>query len=101
MPRGLWGETEAPLRARAVAVVVTGASLHHFLAVDALRNVLAGFFSAFVVPPGLYVPHEGFDDSGVLLDEWSVAASLQGRALVELARAITASPSLLAVAPQA
>jgi FMN reductase len=101
MPRAMWGETEAPLRARAVAIAVTGASLHHFLAVDALRSVLAGFFGAYVVPPGLYVPHEGFSEDGELLEDWREAAILQGKALVELARAIAASASLGAVAPQA
>jgi FMN reductase len=100
-PRGMWGETEAPLRGRAAAVLVTGASWHHFLAVDALRNVLAGFFAAYVVPPGLYVPHEGFREDGTLLEEWREAAVLQGRALVELARAIAASPVLPEVQPQA
>lgn len=101
LPRGMWGETEAPLRGKAAAAVVTGASWHHFLAVDALRNILAGFFAAYVVPPGLYVPHEGFGEDGGLLDAWRQAAELQGRALVELARAVAASPVLAGVEPQA
>jgi FMN reductase len=100
-PRGLWGEQEAPLRARAAAVVVTGASLHHFLAVDALRNVLGGFFGAYVVPPGLYVPHDGFSEDGQLLDPWLQAGRLQGAALVELAAAIAGSTHLGKVEPQA
>ena len=39
--RGKWGEETAPLQGKAAAVVLTGASGHHFLAVDGLRNVLA------------------------------------------------------------
>jgi FMN reductase len=37
-----------------VAVVLTGASHHHFLAVDGLRDVLAGFFAVQVVSPSLF-----------------------------------------------
>ena len=98
-PRGMQGEEAAPLRARAVAIVLTGASLHHFLALDSLRNVLSGFFGAFVVPPGLYVPHAGFSEAGELADEWREQAVLQGRALVELARVIRGSSDLRRVGP--
>jgi NAD(P)H-dependent FMN reductase len=44
-PRGMWGETRAPLRGRAVARVATGATLHHFLGLNDLRNVLAELFA--------------------------------------------------------
>jgi FMN reductase len=100
MPRGMPGEDGAPLRARATAIVLTAASLHHFLALDSLRNVLSGFFGAFVLPPGLYVPHAGFTDGGELGDEWRRLATLQGRALVELAIAIRASADLSRLGPQ-
>jgi FMN reductase len=99
-PRGMPGETGAPLRARAVAVVLTGATLHHFLALDSLRSVLAGFFGAYVLPGGLYVPHAGFEPDGGLAPEWREPAARQGRALVALAAAINASPELQALAPQ-
>ena len=101
MPRGMWGEISAPLQAKPVGLVVTGASLHHFLAAGSLRDILMAFFSALVIPPGLYVPHDGFSEDGVLLDEWSEAAELQGKALVELALALRASPALRALGPQA
>jgi FMN reductase len=99
MPRGMAGEDGAPLRARATAVVLTGASLHHFLALDSLRNVLGGFFGAFVLPPGLYVPHAGFTEDGELLPEVRELAAAQGRALVELAAAIRASTHLARLGP--
>jgi FMN reductase len=99
LPRGMPGEDAAPLRARAIAIVMTGASLHHFLALDSLRSVLSGFFGAFMVPPGLYVPHEGFTEAGELGDEWRERAALQGRALVELATAIRASSDLARLGP--
>jgi FMN reductase len=99
MPRGMPGEDAAPLRARATAIALTGATLHHFLAVDSLRNVLAGFFGAFVLPGGLYLPHDGFDAYGELRPEWRGRAAAQGRALVALAEAIRESPDLAALGP--
>ena len=101
LPRGMWGETEAPLQGRAAAVVATGASFHHFLALNDLRNVLAGFFAAHVVPPGLYVPREGYDESGELRDDYEDLASQQGRALVELSRSLETSKVLRLLTPQA
>jgi FMN reductase len=99
MPRGMQGEDAAPLRARATVIVMTGASLHHFLALDSLRNVLSGFFGAFVLPPGLYVPHAGFTDGGELGEEWYGQATLQGRALVELAATIRRSSDMARLGP--
>lgn len=102
LPRGMWGETEAPMQGRAVAIVATGASFHHFLALNDFRNVLSGFFAAHVVPPGLYVPREGFDESATdLTPEYVDLATLQGRALVEQARALETSNVLRALKPQA
>jgi FMN reductase len=105
-PRGMWGETEAPLTGRGVALVATGATWHHYLALDDLRNVLAGFFAAHPLSPGLYVPGEGFvdpEDGGPrrLADAFAQAATAQGAALVALARAVAAAPELRAITPQA
>jgi FMN reductase len=100
VPRGMWGETEAPLQGRPVAIVATGASLHHFLGLGDLRNLLAGFFAAHVLPPGLYVPHEGLVD-GVLQQPYDQQASAQGAALVELVAALARSPALRGLRPQA
>ncbi|MGH2889774.1 MAG: NAD(P)H-dependent oxidoreductase, partial [Solirubrobacteraceae bacterium] len=73
---------------------------HHFLAVDSLRNMLAGFFGAYVLPGGLYVPHAGFDAGGELAGEWGERAERLGRALVALAGAIESSPALSTLGPQ-
>ncbi|MBS1862110.1 MAG: NAD(P)H-dependent oxidoreductase [Actinobacteria bacterium] len=100
-PRGMWGETEAPLTARAVAVVATGATAHHFLGLAGMRNVLVDFFAAHVVSPGLYVEHADFGEDRRLLPAAAGRAALQGTALVELARAISGSTALGAVTPQA
>jgi FMN reductase len=101
LPRGMWGETRAPLRGKAVCIVATGASLHHFLALDDLRNVLAGFFAAHVVPPGLYVPRDGFGEDDALLESYAGQATLQAEALAELAKALAASTALRRLMPQA
>lgn len=101
VPRGMWGEMEAPLRGKAVAVVATGASLHHFLALNDLRNVLAGFFACHVLPPGLYVPRDGFTEDGTLHAPYSQLANQQGLALVELTTALSVSPTLRSLLPQA
>jgi FMN reductase len=93
-------ERRSPLAAKPVAIVQTGASLHHFLALDTLRNVLAGFFAAHVVAPGLYVPREGFGELG-LLEPYAWHARTQGEALLELTRAVNAGVALAAVRPQA
>lgn len=94
-------DRESPLRAKPVVIVQSGASLHHFLALDSLRSVLAGFFAAYVVPPGLYVPREGYDESGGLLSPYAAHAVTQGTALIELANALQLSGALGAVRPQA
>lgn len=87
-----------PLAGKPVAVLMTGSTEHHFLAISQLRDILAGFFGAWVVPPGLYVSHAGFDENGRLHSEDHAAT--QGAALVALARAGEEHPELGAVRPQ-
>jgi FMN reductase len=101
LPRGMWGEDRAPIKGKAVVIVATGASLHHFLALNDLRNVLAGFFAAHVVPPGLYVPHDGFGADGCLASPYAEAAAAQGQAVRELAAALADSRVLRELTPQA
>ena len=101
IPRSNDDERDSPLAGKAVAIVHTGASLHHFLALDGLRNVLAGFFAAHVVPPGLYVPRSGFGDDSELLEPYAEQARRQGLALVELAQLLRDSAILNSLRPQA
>jgi FMN reductase len=101
LPRGMWGEQSAPISGRAAAIVMTGASWHHFLAQDGLRNVLCDFFAAQVLAPGLYVPREAFGDGGDLRADLAARARDTGRALVELAHALEAAPAVRALTPQA
>jgi FMN reductase len=99
--RGRYGESSAPLQGKATATVLTGASHHHFLAVDSLRNVLAGFFAAQVLSPGLYLEHSAFTDGSQLAAEAAQIAMAHGAALADLARAVRESAALRALQPPA
>lgn len=101
MPRGMWGETSAPLQGKACAIALTGATAHHFLAVDDLRSVLSGFFAIQVLSPGLYLPAEAFVDRDALNSENVALAELHGRALVALSEAVRASVEISGLRPLA
>jgi FMN reductase len=98
--RGRWGETTAPLQGKAAAVVLTGASGHHYLALNDLRGVLAGFFAVQVLSPGLYLDHAGYLDRSTLTDDSAALAAAHGAALADLTTAVRASKALSAVTPQ-
>jgi FMN reductase len=98
--RGKWGETRAPLQGKAAAIVLTGASGHHFLAVNDLRDVLAGFFAVQVLAPGLYLDHSCFLDRNTLTDDSAALAASHGSALLDLTVAVRSSPALAALRPQ-
>lgn len=98
--RGKWGETTAPLQGKVAATVLTGASPHHFLAVDDLRDVLAGFFAVQVLAPGLYLDHSAYLDRATLTDDGAALAAAHGAALGDLAVAVRGSAALGALRPQ-
>ena len=100
LERGKWGERTAPLQGKAAAVVLTGASGHHFLAVDGLRSVLAGFFATQVLAPGLYLDHSGYLDRTTLTDDSATTARAHGAALFDLTVAVRASGAIAALRPQ-
>lgn len=98
--RGKWGEQTAPLQGKVAAIVLTGASPHHFLAMNDLRNVLAGFFAVQVLSPGLYLDHSSYVDRSTLDADALSVAGCNGAALVDLARAIRSSTALSNLRPQ-
>ncbi|GAA3231156.1 hypothetical protein GCM10017691_24820 [Pseudonocardia petroleophila] len=98
--RGRWGERTQPLQGKVAATVITGASGHHFLASNDLRNVLAGFFAVQVLSPGLYFDHGGYVDRTTLTDDSAALAASHGAALVDLATAVRGSAALSALVPQ-
>jgi FMN reductase len=99
--RGRYGESSAPLQGKAAAVVLTGASHHHFLAIDSLRSVLAGFFAVQVLSPGLYLEHSAYTEDKQLAGAAVETAAAHGAALVDLAAAVKGSAALQALQPQA
>lgn len=98
--RGKWGEETAPLQGKAAAVVLTGASGHHYLAVNDLRNVLSGFFGVQVLAPGLYLDHSGYVDRTTLTEDSVALTAAHGAALADLATAVRASAAIGALRPQ-
>src|SRR5918994_2174196 len=99
--RGMAYESGDPLRGTVCATVLTGASDHHFLAVEKVRGILGGFFGAQLLSPGLYFPSAAYVEGGAALqDEQQHLAELHGRALVELATAVGSSRWLRGLRPQ-
>ena len=99
-PRGMSYEKGDPLRGTTCATVLTGASDHHFLAVEKVRGILGGFFGAQLLSPGLYLSGAAFTDGGkALTDDAGGLADRHGRALVELATAVRASTWLRDLRP--
>ena len=101
MPRGMWGETRAPLLGKPVGIYMTGASLHHYLAVDELRRVLCGFFACQVLAPGLYFSPGDFTGEDGLSDDAGQTAALYGEVLVSFGSAVRGSEVIQALRPQA
>ena len=97
--RGKWGEQTAPLQGKVAAVVLTGASGHHFLAQNELRSVLAGFFAVQVLSPGLYLDHSGYVDRNTLDEDATALAHSHGAALADLTAAVRGSESLRGLTP--
>lgn len=99
-PRGMAYESGDPLRGTTCATVLTGASDHHFLAVEKVRGILGGFFGVQLLSPGLYLPAAAFTGDGkALTDDAGGLAGRHGRALVELATAVRASTWLRDLTP--
>jgi len=98
--RGMPNEKSDPLRGTACATVLTGASDHHFLAIEKVRGVLGGFFGTQILSPGLYLKATDYtEDASALRDESAQVAKLHGRALVELATAVRSSKWLRDLRP--
>jgi FMN reductase len=82
------------LRAKPVAVVATGASEHHSIAIDDLTAVLRETSAAHVVSPGVYASADGFEGGSLTCALARRTAVQTGSALVDVYRAIATSRSL-------
>lgn len=99
IPRGRYDGVAQALRAKPIGLAATGASDHHFLALNGLGEMMRGFFAAYVVPPGVYASHADFAEGQLGSERVVRCADATGRALVELGRAIARSPELMQVEP--
>jgi FMN reductase len=99
--RGSWDGLARPFEAKAVGVVATGASAHHFLGLEPLIALLVNFFSAYVVPPGLYATSDQVDATGDVRDP-DIARRTEDLAdeLLALTQAIGRHESLRRPTPQ-
>ena len=105
IPRGQWQADVAPLENAAVGLIATGASYHHYLAIDTSLRPITAFFGAHAVGGGLYAHNDHFvdaDDGGYHVTDKEIADRLEtlGKATVELAEAIDSSHALASIGPQ-
>jgi FMN reductase len=99
VPRGQWQGDVAPFENAAVGLVATGATDHHFLAVDQELRPAFAFFGAHAVGGATYASGADFED-GELVDE-AIRERLAtlGEATVELAAAIDEGDALRSLGP--
>lgn len=97
--RSTGAQPDSPLRGKAVQTLLTGASDHHFLGSDPLRAILAGFFAAQLLSPGLYFSASAFTPEKTPEDDEARVLRAHGKALVELARAVRGSDAFGALFP--
>ncbi|MBY4130175.1 NAD(P)H-dependent oxidoreductase [Rhodococcus fascians] len=98
--RRKYGETRAPLSSTAAAIVMSGASEHHFLASQSLESTLNSFFAVQLVSPSLYLAQSDYIDATTLAEHASTLARCTGGALAELAVAVRSSHHLARLEPQ-
>jgi FMN reductase len=99
VPRGEWQGDVAPFENAAVGLVATGATDHHFLAVDQELRPAFAFFGAHTVGGATYATGADFE-AGDLVDE-AVRERLAtlGAATVDLAAAVEESAALGSLGP--
>jgi len=100
VPRGMWQADVAPFEDAAVGLVATGATDHHYLAIDQELRPLFAFFGAHTVGGGVYASDEDFKDREVTTGELRDRLETLGAATVELSRAIEESDALGSLGPQ-
>lgn len=119
VPRGMWQGDVAPFEDAAVGLVATGATNHHYLAIDQELRPLFAFFGAHTVGGSVYATDDAFADGeatdgeaadreatdgeeGPVLDDADVADRLAtlGTATVDLSRAVEESDALGGLGPQ-
>jgi FMN reductase len=99
VPRGEWQGDVAPFENAAVGLVATGATDHHFLAVDQELRPVFAFFGAHTVGGATYATDADFEDGELANDAVRERLASLGNATVELAAAIEESAALSSLGP--
>jgi len=99
VPRGQWQGDVAPFENAAVGLVATGATDHHFLAVDQELRPAFAFFGAHAVGGATYASGDDFDDGELVDADLRERLELLGEATVDLAAAIDESEALGSLGP--
>ncbi|WP_188110583.1 NAD(P)H-dependent oxidoreductase [Aeromicrobium ginsengisoli] len=91
----------SPFAGKAVALLQTGATAHHFLATEDTRAVLSSFFAAQVMAPSLYFSHTDYEDATKLTVAAQELAQRHGRALAQFSMALKTCPEVTSLQPLA
>ncbi|PAU84917.1 NADPH-dependent FMN reductase [Halorubrum salipaludis] len=99
VPRGQWQGDVAPFENAAVGLVATGATDHHFLAVDQELRPVFAFFGAHTVGGATYANGDQFDDGEITDTDLHDRLELLGEATIELSAAIDDADALGEIGP--
>ncbi|WP_200531442.1 NAD(P)H-dependent oxidoreductase [Halorubrum sp. LN27] len=99
VPRGQWQGDVAPFENAAVGLVATGATDHHFLAVDQELRPVFAFFGAHTVGGATYANGDQFDDGKITDADLYDRLELLGEATIELSAAIDDADALGEIGP--
>lgn len=99
VPRGQWQGDVAPFENAAVGLVATGATDHHFLAVDQELRPAFAFFGAHTVGGATYASSDAFDEGEIADDATRERLATLGAATAELAAAVDESAALGSLGP--
>ncbi|TKX73782.1 NADPH-dependent oxidoreductase [Halorubrum sp. GN11_10-6_MGM] len=99
VPRGQWQGDVAPFENAAVGLVATGATNHHFLAVDQELRPVFAFFGAHTVGGAVYANGDQFDEGEIADGDLRDHLELLGGATVELSAAVEDGDALGEIGP--
>ncbi|WP_418285014.1 NADPH-dependent FMN reductase [Halorubrum sp. DTA46] len=99
VPRGQWQGDVAPFENAAVGLLATGATDHHFLAVDQELRPAFAFFGAHTVGGAAYATADHFEENELVEETVRERLATLGEATVELAAAIDEAEALGSLGP--
>jgi FMN reductase len=100
IPRGKWQSDKAPLENRAVGLIATGATAHHYLSIAQELGPVLNFFGSHLVGSGVYAESSHFKDNKLTDDDIRQRLATLGKATVELSLAVEKSQFLSELGPQ-